>query len=171
MYFRFRSSRAGPSIVRPNLSRRRFFGITAGAAGGVLGSGLWTPARGAHDDDDDEGRKAGRPCPEQDPIPHINQGPPSGIGGFRFFFPGPVDGSPAATDPEPAAAHAAGRDPSLIFNFEGVVGQADLTLTGTGIDTTTGATAKYGFHTDMRFMKGKFLGTDNRIHHGAFAFI
>ena len=161
--------RAGPAAARAILSRRRFFGITAGATGGVLGAGLWTPARSEHDDDDD--REKGRPCPEQDPIPHLNAGPPAGIGGFRFFFPGPVDGSPAATDPEPAAAHAAGRDPSLIFNFEGVVGQADLNLTGTGTDTTTGATGHYGFHTDMRFMKGKFLGTDNRIHHGAFAFI
>jgi hypothetical protein len=57
------------------VSRRRFVGITAGAAGGVLGSGLWTPARSEHDDDeDDEGREGGRgkPCPEPDPIPHIN---------------------------------------------------------------------------------------------------
>ena len=159
--------RPGPGTSRAPVSRRRFFGITAGATGGVIGASLWTPARSADDDD----REARRPCPEQDPIPHLNAGPPAAIGGFRFFFPGPVDGSPAATDPEPAAAHAAGRDPSLIFNFDGVVGQADLTLTGTGTDTTTGATAKYGFHTDMRFMKGKFLGTDNQIHHGAFAFI
>jgi len=168
VFGRFR--RAGPANSPPVLSRRRFFGIAASAGGGVLGAGLWTPAHGEHDEDDDDHR-IGRPCPEQDPIPHLNAGPPAGIGGFRFFFPGPVDGSPAATDPEPAAAHAAGRDPSLIFNFEGVVGQADLTLTGTGTDTTTGASAKYGFHTDTRFMKGKFLGTDNKIHHGAFAFI
>jgi hypothetical protein len=91
--------------------------------------------------------------------------------GFRFFFPGPVDGSPVAIDPEPAAAHAAGRDPSLIFNFDGVIGQADLTLTGTGTDTTTGASDRYGFHTDMRFMAGKFIGTDGRVHRGTFAFI
>jgi hypothetical protein len=164
--------RAAPGVSLRSLSRRRFFGISAGAAGGALGGSLWTPVRGERNhDDDDHDRQPGRPCPEQDPIPHINAGPPAGIGGFRFFFPGPVDGSPAATDPEPAAAHAAGRDPSLIFNFDGVVGSADLTLTGTGTDTTTGATAKYGFHTDMRFMKGRFLGTDNRIHRGAFAFI
>ena len=163
-------ARGRPGLLpRQNVSRRRFVGITAGAAGGVLGAGLWTPARGEHDDDDR--RAAGRPCPEQDPIPHINTGPPAGIGGFRFFFPGPVDGSPAATDPEPQAAHAAGRDPSLIFNFDGVVGQADLTLTGTGTDTTTGASALYGFHTDMRFMAGKFVGTDGHVHRGAFAFI
>src|SRR2546425_4551657 len=164
--------RAGPHVTRPSVSRRRFFGITAGAAGGVLGSGLWTPGRGedGRDDHDEHGERRNS-CPEQNAIPHINTGPPAAIGGFRFFFPGPVDGSPAATDPEPQAAHAAGRDPSVIFDFAGVVGQADLNLTGTGTDTTTGATAHYGFHTDMRFMKGRFLGTDNRIHRGAFAFI
>src|SRR5207302_323948 len=85
--------------------------------------------------------------------------PPTGRLRF-FFFPGPVDGPPVAIDPEPAAAHAAGRDPSLIFNFDGVIGQADLTLIGTGTDTTTGASDRYGFHTDIRFMAGQFIGTD-----------
>jgi hypothetical protein len=165
--------RAGP------VSRRRFFGISAGAAGGVLGSGLWTPALGDrdhghdrdHDDDEDRGREsAGRPCPEQNPIPHIN-GATLPIGSFHFFFAGPIDGSPAPTDPEPQPAHAAGRDPSTIFDFDGVVGQADLDLTGTGTDTTTGVSAPYGFHTDMRFLAGRFVGTDGRVHRGAFAFI
>jgi len=162
-------ARAGPGLSQlRNVSRRRFVGITAGAASGVLGAGLWTPARGERDDDDDK-RTAGRPCPEQNPIPHLNQAV-IGIGGFRFFFPGPIDGSPAATDPEPPPQKA-GRDPSTIFDFDGVVGQADLNLTGTGTDTTTGASAQYGFHTDMRFMMGKFVGTDGHLHRGAFAFI
>jgi hypothetical protein len=162
-------TRAGP---QGSVSRRRFFGISAGAAGGVLGSGLWTPARSAHDDDDDEHR-AGRRCPEQNPIPHVNRAAgPQTFGSFHFFFPGHVDGtSSPATDPEPDAAHADGRDPSLIFDFDGVIGQADLNLTGTGTDTTTGATGRYGFHTDMRFMAGRFVGTDGHVHEGAFAFI
>src|SRR5436190_6126601 len=102
-------ARAGPGLAPfRNVSRRRFVGITAGAAGGVLGAGLWTPLRGEHRDDDDDMNNRSRRCPEQNAIPHINAGPPAGIGGFRFFFPGPVDGSAAATDPEPAAAHAAG---------------------------------------------------------------
>ena len=161
------SLRAGPGVV----SRRKFVGITAGAAGGVVGSGLWTPAQSQHDDDDRERDGQGRACPEQNPIPHVNSGPPAGFGAFHFFFPGPVDGSPAATDPEPQPAHAAGRDPSMIFDFDGLIGQADLDLTGTGTDTTTGVSAHYGFHTDMRFMIGKFAGTDGRVHRGAFAFI
>jgi hypothetical protein len=168
-----RFPRAGPGFSLRNVSRRRFFGIGAGAAGSVLGAGLWTPARSAHDehdeDDKDEQRPAGRPCPEQNPIPHINQAT-IGIGGFRFFFPGPIDGSPAATDHEPPPKKP-GRDPSTIFDFDGVVGQADLTLTGTGTDTTTGASAPYGFHTDMRFIAGRFVGTDGKIHKGTFAFI
>jgi len=163
--------RAGPHVPRANVSRRRFFGITAGAAGGVLGSGLWTPGRSedGRDDGDEHGERR-TSCPEQNPIPHVNAGPPVGFGAFHFFFPGPIDGSPSLSDPEPAASHAAGRDPSLIFDFDGVVGQADLDLSGTGTDTT-GRSADYTFHTDMRFMAGRFVGTDGRVHRGAFAFI
>jgi hypothetical protein len=159
--------RAGPGSSQPNVSRRRFVGMTAGAAGGVLGAGLWTPARGEHDDDDRDRGGQGQ-CPETDPIPHINTAT-AGFGAFHFFFAGPVDGSAAATDPE--GVHSAGRDPSTIFDFDGVIGQADMNLTGTGTDTTTGQRAKYQFHTDMRFVAGKFLGTDGRVHKGAFAFI
>jgi len=162
------SLRAGPNVV----SRRRFFGIGAGAAGGALGSGLWTPVLGERGDDDRERAGEGTACPEQNPIPHINRAAgPQTFGSFHFFFPGPIDGTPSASDPEPPAAHAAGRDPSLIFNFNGVVGQADLDMSGVGTDLTTGAKSDYTFHTDMRFMKGRFVGTDGRVHRGAFAFI
>jgi len=163
--------REGPSLSLRNVSRRQFVGISAGAAGGVLGSGLWTPALGDHDDDDRDRERGAAQCPEQQPIPHVNAGPPAGFGAFHFFFPARVDGVHATTDPEPDAAHAAGRDPSTIFDFDGVIGQADLNLTGTGTDTTTGVSAVYGFHTDMRFMAGRFVGTDGQVHRGTFAFI
>ena len=52
-----------------------------------------------------------------------------------------------------------------------MIGQCDLNMSGTGTDTTTGVSAPYTFHTDMRFMAGRFLATDGRIHKGAFAFI
>ena len=176
--------RAGPNVV----SRRRFFSVGAGAAGGVLGSGLWTPVLGDHHaddrrrndhedrddhDDDDRRREAGgRPCPEQNPIPRVSPVILAGFGAaFHVFFPGPVDGSPADTDPEPAAAHVAGRDPSTIFDFDGVIGEADLSLTGIGTDTTTGVSAHYGFNADMRLMMGRFVATDGGVHRGAFAFI
>jgi hypothetical protein len=149
--------RAAPNAV----SRRRFFGISAGAAGGVLGSGLWMPARG----EPGEGEPS---CPDTDPIPHVNA-VPAAFGAFHFFFPGPVDGSAAPTDPE--GAHPNGRDPSVILNFDGVIGEADLNMSGIGTDTTLGASAPYAFHTDMRFMAGRFVATDGRVHKGAFAFI
>ena len=157
--------RAGPNAPLHTVSRRRFFGASAGAAGAMLGSGLWAPAQ-ARERDEDE--KPSASCPEADPIPHINT-VPAGFGAFHFFFPGPVDGSAAPTDPE--GAHPTGRDPSTIFNFDGVIGQADLNLTGTGTDSTTGVSAPYGFHTDMRFAVGKFVGIDGRVQRGAFAFI
>ena len=39
------------------------------------------------------------------------------------------------------------------------------------VSPITGATAPYTFHTDTRFMKGTFIASDERRHHGAFAFI
>jgi hypothetical protein len=35
----------------------------------------------------------------------------------------------------------------------------------------TGQQASYSFHTDTRFIKGQFIGSDEQIHTGAFAFI
>jgi hypothetical protein len=162
------SGRAGPGVSLKRVSRRQFFGASAGAAGVMLGSGLWTPAGG-----DDAGEQ-GQVCPAPDPIPHVTIPPiPNPVIATctraHFFFPGNVEGNAAPTDP--TGPQAGGRDPSTIFNFDGVIGVADLNLTGTGTDTTTGQSAPYDFHTDMRFMAGKFVGSDGRVHKGAFAFI
>jgi hypothetical protein len=146
------------------LSRRNLIRGAAGTAAGaglLLGSGLRLSAR--VDDEDDEGRET---CGLPLPLPHTTAGP---FGPIHFYFPGPIDGSAAATDA--TGTHAEGRDPSTITNFEGFVGQVDLTFSGTGMDTKTGATAAYKFHTDTRFMKGVFIASDERRHHGAFAFI
>lgn len=154
--------REEPRASPRSVSRRQFVGISAGAAGVMLGSGLWTPAGS------DPG--AGQPSPGMpDPIPHITIPPPAPCERVHFFFPGNVEGTPAPTDP--TGAHPGGRDPSTIFNFDGVIAEADLDLTGTGTDTTTGDSAPYSFHTDMRFLAGKFLATDGRVHKGAFAFV
>ncbi len=67
--------------------------------------------------------------------------------------------------------HTTAGPSSTITNFEGFVGNVDLTFSGTGMDTKTGATAPYQFHTDTRFMKGVFIASDERRHHGTFAFI
>jgi hypothetical protein len=146
------------------LNRRNLIRGAAGTAAGaglLLGSGLRFSALA--DDEDDEGKET---CGLALPLPHTTAGP---FGPLHFYFPGPIDGSAAATDG--TGTHPEGRDPSTITNFEGFVGQVDLTFSGTGMDTKTGATAPYKFHTDTRFMKGTFIASDERRHHGAFAFI
>jgi hypothetical protein len=82
----------------------------------------------------------------------------------HFFFGGPVDAS-YVTSP------ITGHDPSLITDFKGTIGQADLTFSGMGTDLNTGNSAKYNFHCDMRFMNGTFVGLDNEEHKGEFGFI
>lgn len=159
----------------PRLTRRAFFG-GAGAAGAglVLAPTLSTPVFA----DPDHGSDGGDPnsrifsislSPNE--IGHVNRVVQAAFTNkVHFFFPGPVEGTPAPTDPE--GAHPHGRDPSLITDFKGVIGLADLgDIMGTGTDLNTGAHARYKFHTDMRFMKGEFIGSDGRTHRGAFAFI
>jgi hypothetical protein len=141
------------------VSRRSFFGRAAVAGGVLLGAGI--PAKVWAQEEGLSGL-----CDFPLPIPHINMPPP---GGAHFYFAGPVDGSAEATDP--SGAHPEGRDPSVIFNFKGFIGQADLTLTGTGTDLETGDSAAYHFHTDMRFMHGVFVGTDGVERHASFAFV
>jgi hypothetical protein len=143
---------------RRRMSRRTLVNSTMGAAGAVVGSGLWTPARA----DDDNTQRCGQPLP----IPHTTAGP---FGPLHFYFPGPIDGSASTTDG--TGTHAEGRDPSTITNFSGFVGGVDLIFGGTGVDTKTGAKAAYQFHTDTRFMIGDFIASDERRHKGAFAFI
>jgi hypothetical protein len=67
---------------------------------------------------------------------------------FHFFFPGP------------------GNEPSTIFDFDGVIGIARIQ--GSGKNTKNGQTLF--FDNDMRFMKGKYIGKDGRLHHGTFCF-
>jgi hypothetical protein len=142
------------------LSRRRFFGRAAATSGALLlGSGIPAPLR-AHDE------HLPRLSDYPEPIPHINVPPP---GGAHIYFPGPVSGAAAPTDP--SGAHPEGRDPSLIFNFDGFVGQGDFELSGTGTDLTTGESAPYTFHADMRFMDGAFVGTDLIERRAAFVFV
>lgn len=146
------------------LSRRSFFGRAAAASGAVL-LGSRIPAKvWADDRGDDEGLRG--LCDFPVPIPHINTPPP---GGAHLYFPGPVSG--AATPTDPSGVHPEGRDPSVISNFKGFIGQADLNLTGTGTDLQTQMSAPYHFHTDMRFMHGVFVGTDLVERKASFAFV
>jgi hypothetical protein len=136
-------------------------GFLQTAAGAVLSSGLSNPARADEDHEDNTVR-----CAVPLPQPHTTAGP---FGPLHFYFPGPIDGSAAATDG--TGTHPEGRDPSTITNFSGFVGAADLLFSGTATDANTGAKATYQFHTDTRFMKGEFIASDEQRHRGAFAFI
>jgi hypothetical protein len=59
-----------------------------------------------------------------------------------------------------------GFEMSSITDFNGVVGGSEIRGTASGSDGTS-----YGFDTDMRFMRGTFVGLDNRVHQGTFGFI
>jgi hypothetical protein len=178
------------------ISRRAFFNSAGAAGAGWVAAGALPNSVHADNDKDDDKDKGkgkghdkekdkdkdkdknkGKECSEivvgpssvcemPNPIPHVFTNP---FGNFHFFFPAPVEGTAAPTDP--TGAHANGRDPSVIYNFRGLIGQADLNLTGAGTNLSTGATVPYAFHTDMRFMKGEFVGTDGRTRRGAFVFI
>ena len=140
------------------LSRRNLIRGAAGTAAGaglLLGSELLPSVLA--DDDDEKGEDRCKAVPR--PIPHITTPP-----GTHFFFPGPVDASPT-TSPN------TGHDPSIITDFKGVIANADLIFSGVGTNLETGASAKYDFHADMRFMDGVFVGLDGEQHRGTIGFI
>ena len=124
------------------LSRRHFLRAAAGTAGGILGASLLVPNRARADDDDIVLPK---------PIPLGTQFLGEGTELFHFFLP-----------PD--------NEPSTIFDFDGAVGLAEHTGTGTAKNTNTGETTQLYFITDFRFMQGKYIGEDGRQHHGTFSF-
>jgi hypothetical protein len=63
-----------------------------------------------------------------------------------------------------------GMDPSSITDFNGFVGVADVQGTGTATKTD-GTSETLLFDTDMRFMKGVYVGQDGRVHQGTFGFV
>jgi len=155
------------SFAWRSLSRRRFFRTAAGTGAGVmLGSKVSTSWADDNQGNDDDQGEAGGCLAVPRPIPHINHPPPVGA---HFFFAGHVDGSPSPTDP--TTGPLTSRDPSIITDFKGVFANADLSLSGTGTDLNTGASAPYDFHCDMRFMKGVFVGLDNQQHQGEIGFV
>jgi hypothetical protein len=149
--------RRTPDRTLFEISRRQ---VLTGAASTLLLGAAFPKTVSAPDNDDDQMGL----CDFPEPIPHINVPP-----GAHHYFPGPVSGAPVPTDP--SGAHPEGRDPIHIFNFKGVIGQADLILTGTGTDLDTGATAQYQFHTDMRFLHGVYVGTELVERKASFAFV
>lgn len=120
------------------LSRRQAIRTMAGATGLVLGSGALAPMFA---------QAAGGDDPR--PIPGGIQPLGPGTELFHIVQPGP------------------GAEPSLITDFNGFVGRANIAGTGTG----TGETGKLVFDVDAGFMQGEYIGVDGRVHRGAFSFI
>jgi hypothetical protein len=63
-----------------------------------------------------------------------------------------------------------GSEPSTVTDFNGFVGICDVQGTGTATNPD-GSTETLLFDTDMRFMKGSYMGADQRTHHGTFGFV
>jgi hypothetical protein len=63
-----------------------------------------------------------------------------------------------------------GLDPSSIADFNGFTGVADVQGTGTATNPDQ-STETLLFDTDMRFMKGVYVGLDGAVHKGAFGFV
>ena len=120
---------------------RRAFVGGAAATGAALGSGLLWPAAGA-----------AAPVSVQ-PAPKPTTATIT-VGGVTFhvdFF-------------------GAGVDPSSITDFNGFVGVADVRGRGTATHPD-GSTETLLFDTDMRFMKGVYVGVDGAVHQGTFGFV
>jgi hypothetical protein len=131
-------------LLEDGVSRRRFLGASAGAAGLVMAGARWSPAFAAK-----------RTC-EPQPIPHTID-PGGGITPIHVQLPG--------------VAHPADADPSTITDFNGHVGYAIVIGTGTLTNLATGVVTQNPFQVDLRFMKGVFVGEDGRRCAGAFALI
>jgi len=63
-----------------------------------------------------------------------------------------------------------GQEPATIGDFNGFVGVADVQGTGTATNPD-GSIETLLFDTDMRFMKGVYVGQDGAVHKGTFGFV
>jgi len=94
------------------------------------------------------------------PVP-IPGGTPALGGAFHLYGPTP-DGSFDPIDAEP----------SLITNFNGVVGLAYISGMVTRTNISTGARVELPYkNNDMRFMQGVYRGVDGKPRQGTFALI
>ena len=128
------------------MSRRQLFGTAAGAVAALAGATALKPLRALADDG-----------AEPRPIP-------GGLsaGGVGWHVNGPAyntEGDPSSGLP----------DQSTIFDFTGDI--ASTIVRGTGIGRQGGVALPLAFDSDMRFMKGRYIGVDGRMHSGTFGFI
>ena len=96
-----------------------------------------------------------------------------GLSSTTTTTPVPIPGGLKLLGPEGPLFHvflpAPGVEPSTITNFNWFIGWA--AVGGMGTHTAAGKSQHLPFDSDMRFIKGEFVGTDGRNHHGAFVFI
>ena len=64
-----------------------------------------------------------------------------------------------------------GLELATITDFDGTIGVTDVQGTGKGTNTRTGQTMDLLFDSDMRFMKGTYIGVDGQRRTGTFGFI
>ena len=138
------SYRAAPPFWKHALSRRQFLLTSTAAAGLALGSGLWSPA-------------LAKGSTEPNPIP----------GGLDFLG----DGSIFHVFAPGFAGLPTTDDPSVITDFNGHVGLAYTQGMGTETNLATGEVVRRPFDTDIRFMKGEYIGSDGKHHNGAFVLV
>jgi len=127
--------------ARHLLSRRAFIGTSAGAAGALVGASSLLRPVSG---------LAAKPF-NAAPRPTANV---LSLGGLDFHL----------------TFFGAGIDPSSIGDFNGFVGVAEVQGTGTATNPD-GSTETLLFDTDMRFMKGVYVGLDGRVHKGVFGFV
>jgi hypothetical protein len=129
-----------PARYEHRLSRRAFMGGAAGMGFAAWGAGLLRAPSAL-----------AAPGGTAAPKPTTNISTINGVD-FALTFFGP------------------GMDPSVITDFNGFVGVAQVQGTGTA-RSSDGSTETLLFDTDMRFMQGAYVGQDGAVHKGAFGFV
>jgi hypothetical protein len=127
------------------MSRRSLFGTIGGAAAAAAVGGALKPLRAL----------AG-PSSDPKPIPGgiVAAGQGWHVNGPGYMIPGDPSSLP---------------DQSTITDFNGSIGCT--IVRGTGVGRQGGAVVPLAFDSDMRFMKGRYIGEDGIIHTGTFGFI
>jgi hypothetical protein len=132
---------------RPCMTRRQFAHTATGTAlfGGALGAGFLNPALASN--------WSFAPVPIPGGTPALN-------GLYHVFGPALGTGDPVDAEP------------STITNLDGFVGLAYISGMVTRTNTKTRERLRLPYlQNDMRFMQGKFEGTDGRIHESTFGFV
>lgn len=128
------------------MSRRTLFGAIGSAAAAAAVGGALKPLRAL----------AG---PPSDPKP-IPGGIVAAGQGWHVYAPG-------YNVPETPSSGLA--EQSTITDFNGAIGCT--VVRGSGVGRQGGAVVPLAFDSDMRFMKGRYIGVDGVIHTGTFGFI